>query len=498
MNENANKKVIANSFIYSISGLFLKCIGLFTMPLYTAYLTTADYGVTSIASSFITTMGYIAGFSLFSAIMRFYVDLKENKEKLKRFYGSVVVFTLLSCAVWTLLLTFFQAPLSKYVFSGINYYPVIFVCLLTLIFNIQHTIYTNILKSQQKALKDSILSILYFLVGLALNVFFVVFLKMGAIGALYATLISDFLFFIYFIADMLRMKAIHFCLDFSLLKEALKYSIPIMPHNLSTQIAMLISKALLGGTSSLASLGLYSVASQFGNMADVVQSYVNNAYAPWLYEKLHSREEQFKQTIRGTVNLLTGVIGVFMLGISLFAQDYIVLFLEKSYVSAWKFVPLIVLVFAIKIMYYFYVNVLFYYKKASRVLFVATLSGSFLNILLSAYCIPKFGAYGSIAADAIAMVVRVAIITLISLKYEKIGLRVTDFVINFFVLTAFIAAAMLPSYLGHVGNTFHIWYFLYKITVVLAYVVWVFIRNRKQFFGSFAQKFLKKFSWRKS
>ena len=143
-------------------------------------MTTEDYGITSVASSFSLTMGFVVSLSLFSAIMRFYVDLKDDPKKLARFYGTVVVFSMLSSVVWALLMTVLRAPLSQYVFSGVDYYPVIALCLITLVFNVQHTIYTNILRSQQKAMQSSVLSIAYFFLTLALNMLFVVVLKKGA------------------------------------------------------------------------------------------------------------------------------------------------------------------------------------------------------------------------------------------------------------------------------------------------------------------------------
>ena len=82
---SSGKKVILNSVIYSVSGLFLKCFSFFLLPLYTAYLTTEDYGITSVATSFIGTMSYVVSFSLYSAIKRFYVDLKDKPDTLKRF-----------------------------------------------------------------------------------------------------------------------------------------------------------------------------------------------------------------------------------------------------------------------------------------------------------------------------------------------------------------------------------------------------------------------------
>lgn len=477
---NANgKKVILNSIIYSFSGLLLKCFSFFLLPLYTAYLTTADYGITSIATSFISTMEFVISFSLFSAVLRFYVDLKDDPEKLKRFYGTICTFVVASGVVFFAILTLLKNYLSKYVFLGVDYYPIILVCLISLIFQCLHGVFDNILKSQQKALKSSILSILYFFVNLILNLIFVVFLKYGALGTLLATLISSLAYVVYFFASMLSSGALKLCFDFGLLKSALKYSIPIMPHNLSTSIANLISKVFIGDVASLASVGVYSIAMQFGNVADTVQGYVDKAYGPWLYEKLNYKDTTYKDSIRGVVRFLCYVLGAFLLCIALFSHDYIILFMNSTYAEAWKYVPFIVTVFVIKTMYYFYVEVLFYFKKASKFLFVATLSSSVLNIVLSYFFISEYGVYGSIIADGISMMVRVGIVYIISKRFENIGLYLKDFIIYIFVVTAFIFTGLLLSYTKY-SFEFSIINLLYKIFVVLLYIILALAINRKQ------------------
>lgn len=480
MSKNTSgKKVLINSVIYSCSGLLLKCFSFFLLPLYTAYLTTEDYGINSIAGSFISTMSFVVAFSLYSAIMRFYVDLKDDSYKLKRFYGTISCFVFISGFCFAILFTVFKDAVSKYLFSGIDYYPIILVSLLSLVFCCQQTIFDNILRSQQKALKSSICSIVYFLVSVALNIYFVVYCKYGALGTLLASLISYFIYSAYFWIEMSIKKEIRFCLDFSLLKEALKYSIPIMPHNLSTTIAMFVSKILIGGKVSLADLGVYTVSTQFGNIADTIQCYVDNAYGPWLYEKLHAKESDFKESIRAIVNFLIAVIGLFFLGISLFAHDYIILFIDRSYILAWKYVPLIVSVFAIKTAYYFYVEILFYYKDASKKLFLATLSSSVINIFISAFAIPVWGVIGSIFADGIAMMIRVLIVVYISKQCDDIGIRLFDFVKNFFVVELFIWGGLSLSFYCY-ETEFSIINFLFKILVVATYVAYICLRYRNQ------------------
>ncbi len=474
MNE---KKVFSNSILYTINGLIQNCFSFIMLPLYTAYLTTNDYGITSLAENFISVMSYMCAFSMYTAVTRFYVEYKDDKNKLKRFYGTVSLFVFLSALTYFLLFLVFRQQLSKYIFAGVSFYPIVFVCLIEMLFHCQRVIYESILQSQHKALKFSIVSFSLFLVKIILTVYFVVFRKMGALGVILAAAVHVVLFYIVFLTDMILGKAIHFCIDKQLLKTTLKYSVPIMPHNLSTHIATLFSKIVIGSSVSLGAVGVFSIATKFGDVSDVVQSYVNNAYGPWLYEKLHDRDEDYKATIRDVAGLLTSVIGLFCIGLALFSQEVIVLLIDKSYNEAWKFIPFIVGVYVIKITYYFYVNILFYFKEASKWLFSATLSSSIINVVLSALIIPKYGVYGSIFADAVSMLIRITIVVFISTKFERIGLKITDFIKKEILIVFFIFAGMILSITKYSG-TFSWVNVGYKVGICLMYVAYSLFENR--------------------
>ena len=476
---NSIKNVASNSIIYTASGILMKCFSFFLLPLYTAYLTTNDYGIVNIARNFLIPMSFIVSFSLFSAVSRFYVILQDNVENLRRFYGSVSILVFLSGIFWSAIFTVKRNWIIEYVFTGIDYYPIVFLCLLSLIFESQYNIYIQILKSQQRAKKASVVSIAYFLLTVFLNIFFVVILKNGASGVLLATLISNVVFFIYFIFDMLKDNQIEFVLDLKLLKDALSYSIPIMPHNLSTHIAMLVSSVLIGSKTSFSMLGIYAVAIQFGNIADTIQGYVDSAYGPWLYQQLKTKDKSYKEIIAKATDLLVSGIGLSFIGISLFAHDYIVLFLNKSYVDAWIYVPLLVTVFSIKTVYYFYVEVLFYYRQAARFLFIATLSGSIINILLSCIIIPKYGILGAIISNAVSMVIRVLIVIKISRYYDDIGLKLSVFFKNFIIVEFFIVMGSIFSYTVFYSE-FSVLNFIYKIIIIVLYIILCMVRFQKE------------------
>jgi len=86
-------KMISNSIIYIGSNLILKAFNFLLLPLYTAYLSTSDYGITNLVTKFQNVAGYIIACCLQVAAIRFYSEYKSNNEKVKRLFGTIISFT---------------------------------------------------------------------------------------------------------------------------------------------------------------------------------------------------------------------------------------------------------------------------------------------------------------------------------------------------------------------------------------------------------------------
>src|SRR5699024_1906217 len=120
---SAKGRVLENSFLYTFSKLLVKATGFFLLPLYTLFLTPEDYGITNLANSFLQVGMYIIAFSLNSGIVRFYIDYKDRRDKLKRYLGTVLLFACISGALFISIGLIFNKILINWFFDGISFYP---------------------------------------------------------------------------------------------------------------------------------------------------------------------------------------------------------------------------------------------------------------------------------------------------------------------------------------------------------------------------------------
>ena len=350
----SRRNVVNNSIIYIISNILIKAFNFLLLPIYTNYLATSDYGIINLASNFNQICCLIVEFGLYAAVMRFYADLKGDPNKIKRFFGTMFCFTFCSGVFAFVLLFAFRGFLERLVFTGIPIFPTIILILCTLVFMSTCTMYQDIVKAMQDAKKSAVTSLSFFLSQLSLNILFVVVLRLGANGVLIANLIVYFIFATWMLIDLNRRKLFEFCIDINILKPTLKYSIPLLPHNLSTHIAQLISKIFLNNSACLSTVGVFSLAYQLGNVAELIQTSVNTAFMPWFFDSMNKQEKGYKSKIIQLSGVLVWFYGLLFIGLSLFSQEVILLMANQSYLEAWKVVPLVVAVYVIKIPYFFF------------------------------------------------------------------------------------------------------------------------------------------------
>src|SRR5699024_6041087 len=167
----------------------------------------------------------------------------------------------------------------------------------------------------------------------------------------------------------------------------------------------------------------YSISFQFGTVIDTVQSSVNRAFRPWFFEMMKNEDEESKKEVLTLSSLLLTLYSFVYVVIGLFSQEAILIMTTKNYVMAWTAVPILVIAFSVKSIYYFYVNILFYYKTAARRIFISTLAGSFSDIILAFLLIPILGMYGAALAFLLAKLIVVTIVIFMARKYNNIGYR---------------------------------------------------------------------------
>ena len=118
MTNSREKQLIKNTGILALGKICTQFISFFLLPLYTAYLSTKEYGVVDLLNNFISLLIPIVFFQMEQALFRFLIDERGN-EKNKSEIISTAFFTVLYQII---IFTVFYIIISIFIHNEYKYF----------------------------------------------------------------------------------------------------------------------------------------------------------------------------------------------------------------------------------------------------------------------------------------------------------------------------------------------------------------------------------------
>jgi O-antigen/teichoic acid export membrane protein len=393
-------KIIKNTTLYTIGNIIPKAAGFFLLPIYTRYLTPADFGIVSSMQVLNTILAIVFTLAVDRSIYRLYWDYKTKKEK-RDYLGTIVVSLVIIATIMLVLLFLFKGIVGL-LYKSIPFYPFYMYAILAAYFSVFARVPKIYLQLNQKAGSFVILSIIQFVANTAFILWFIVGLKAGAEGMLKGQMVGYGIMLPVFL--IIGFKIINFTVKPFILKESLKFSLPMIPGLLSAWVINMSDRIFIERYFSLADVGIYSLGYKIAGLVLILSSGFRLAYNPVFY-KLANSDDQIKAKKKLFIYNNTYVMVVLLVCffISLFSKEAIVIFLDAKYTEAYKIVPIIALAYfisqAVGLM-----NLAIYQEKKTAAIMIMMISVSLLNICLNFILVPFFGAYGAAYATVLSFV----------------------------------------------------------------------------------------------
>ena len=194
INKNS-QKIFNNSLLYSIGIIFSKAVGFFLVPIYTYCVSKEDYGIATTVTTFVSTFGIVVMLSLRASMIRFYNQYDEKEKPV--FIGTIVSFVILNAIGICSLLCIFNYLYVSLLFEGIDFYPIVFLGVLSLGFEGIYLVYQSLLQARQDGKSYSKNSIVYLVFHAVSVVIFVALLNMGGLGIVLSNFLTNICFALY-------------------------------------------------------------------------------------------------------------------------------------------------------------------------------------------------------------------------------------------------------------------------------------------------------------
>lgn len=413
--------LLKNIVLFALNVLGVKLISFLLVPLYTNTLSPSEYGIID----FIVTIGTIfipiITCNIGEAVMRFSLDKDADFAEIL----TVGIIISISSLIFGLL-----AFIPSSLIESISAYKCIVYgyCIMRGL----SQIYMLYLRGREKLLSFAIGNILQACVAAILNIYFLLFLKIGIKGYFLAFIISDSIVFLYalivgnVVCVFRRLK-----LNKILFRKMIRYSIFLVPNSIMWWIIDSSDRIMVTSIIGTYANGLYSIAYKIPTVAATVASVFNQA---WTFSAIHEAGDESEEQINNKmfailVDLLLVFIALLLVSIKYIFRIYV----SEEFYKAWIYIPILLVGFLFNSLGTFY-SIIYTVHKDSKGFLYSAMIGALANVVLNFVLIPKFALFGAAVATAFSFLAVFIFRMFNTRKYLHLNILKTNFFIGLAIL----------------------------------------------------------------
>ena len=400
------RRLASTGAAYTAASIISKLIAVLLLPLYTRFLTPADYGAAEVMFAAVVAISIVIRLGVIEALLRFYYKTDEDPDK--------VVSTSFASLFWAstiaaIVLMPFAGPISEALLgtpdAELARVAIAGLWVLTL-----SEYLLTLFRLDERARAFFIVTVLSVAVTIPVTIVLVVGMDLGAIGLLlgsYGTGAVVVLGLIVF-----HRKRLSLLLDIPLFRRMMRFGLPTMPAELSLYSLSFVDRIIIARSLGLAEAGLYSLAVKVSQSVNVLVRGFQLAFPPLAYSITDDDEARnaYSAVVTWFVVIMTGVVTA----IWLTAPWIVRIFAAPEYFDAQEAVGPVA---AGTALYALYMVLLVVLGRTGRTEFnfPATLAGIGTNIGLNLLLVPIWGIVGA----GISLIISYAVVLVLMYVFTQ-------------------------------------------------------------------------------
>jgi O-antigen/teichoic acid export membrane protein len=271
------RRLATTGAAYTAANVLSKLIAVALLPLYTRYLTPADYGAAEVLFAAVVSASIVIRLGVIEALLRFYYKAGEDPEAVvETSFAALFWFTTIA----SLLALPFAGPISEALLDqpapGLARIAIGGLWVATM-----HEFLLTLFRLEERAKAFFVVTIINVLAAIALTVVLVVGQDEGARGLLLGSYISGAVVVLALI--YIHRRRLSFWFDRVLLRRIMRFGLPTMPAELSLYALNFVDRIIIVRTVGLTEAGLYSLAVKFAQGVNVLVRGFQLAWPPLAY-----------------------------------------------------------------------------------------------------------------------------------------------------------------------------------------------------------------------
>ena len=383
-----------NTLILTIGKVCTQFVSFLLLPLYTALLIPEEFGIVDLFNTYITLLVPIVNWQFESGLFRFMLDCREKKQVQKEIFSTVIIANILQSFIYLL----FFGILQNLIHSEYK----IFLAL-DVVANIFLNSMLQFSRGLGKNVTYSIASFISAAITIVFNVIFIAGFRMGAYGMFLATVLAKLIAIVYlFLFTKTWNYFSIFLFKKHLFKVIFKYSIPLVPNQLSWWIVNASDRSIIAYFISTTANGIYSIANKFSSIYVMFFSIFNLSWTETV--SLHLNDEDREYFLTETINTIFRLFSALCLGIIACMPFVFPIMINTQYLDAYYQVPILMFAVLFQVIVGLYSAIYIALKKSIEIA-KTSFGAAIINILVDFALIKFIGLYAASLSTLIAYAV---------------------------------------------------------------------------------------------
>jgi O-antigen/teichoic acid export membrane protein len=401
------RRLATTGAAYTAASILSKVIAVALLPLYTHYLTPADYGAAEVMFAAIVSASIVVRFGLIEAVLRFfYKDDEDPARVVSSSFAGLFWFA----TIGALIALPFATPIAEALLdpkTAAEVGPMAELARISIgglwtltMFEFMLTLF----RLEERARAFFLTTIVNVVVTIGLTVVLVVGAGEGARGLLVGSYASGAVFVLGLIVLQRRRLSLFF--DHALLRRLLRFGLPTMPAEASLYLLNFVDRIIIVRSLGLAEAGLYSLAVKFAQAVNVLVRGFQLAWPPLAYSIRD--DDEARRAYATVVTLFVAGCAFVVTGMWLFSRWIVRALAAPKFFDSYEAVGLITTAVTLYAVYMVLVVIL---GRTGRTEFnlPATLAALAANVVLNLLLVPPLGIVGAGLALVASYVVVLAL-----------------------------------------------------------------------------------------
>lgn len=388
---NQKKQLMKNTIIIAIGKLSTQIISYLLLPLYTSQLDPSEYGNYDFICTLSIFLCPIITLLMEESMFRYLIDA-DSKVQRKKIITQTIIYTFFGTVLFTIIAALIMG-------FETDYTPMYITAIITFVIS-------NILIGLSNALsrglgKIKLYSVSNFILGIStiiLNIVFILALNAGAEGLLWANTIANAFTAIVILAILKLPKYIG-KIDKPLMKDMIKYSIPLVPNSISWSIINMSDRIILTQMVSSAANGIYAMANKFPNIINVLYGYFYTAWKESAAKIVkENNKNQYYNSIYHDAKRFLYAVTICLIAVMPFVFP---IFINEAYDEAYVYIPIVMIATYYSNLSSFYGGIFSAYKD-TKIMGTTTIVAAVINLVIDLLLVNTLKIYAACFSTLIA------------------------------------------------------------------------------------------------